>query len=160
LFGLTDAYQEILRSSNIGSIDDVELERALLSNCGGLLDEIVDEDEIDSYASDDITTQHPSSTSNIRTVAAADLLAFIDDSNVVTPTGANAQILSASPAVSISTPSSSIAATSAPSAISRLPMRHEIVQILAEAAERHSASNMEIPTSTSSVIPHELVLTM
>ena len=36
LFGFTNAYQEILRSNNI---EDVEFERAILSNCmpGGLL---------------------------------------------------------------------------------------------------------------------------
>lgn len=39
LFGFVDTYQEMLRSSNIGSIEDVEFERAILSNCmpGGLL---------------------------------------------------------------------------------------------------------------------------
>jgi hypothetical protein len=41
LFGLVDTYQEMLRSSNIGAIEDVEFERAILSNCmpGGLLGE-------------------------------------------------------------------------------------------------------------------------
>lgn len=196
MYGFADAYQEILRSSNIGSIEDVEFERAILSNCmpGGLLgklfytpinirmrriklmclDEIVDEDEMDSYASDEPlapqqsipssipdTSQPPPNQSLSLTSRATDLLAFIDESTAVTPTSGQTPSVTSTPAVSIPQSSVGITASSAPSSISRLPMRHEIVQMLAEAAERHSSSNMEIPTSTgASVLPHELVLTM
>lgn len=182
LFGFSD-YQEILRSGNIDSIEDVEFERAILSNCipGGLfdrpfdmfsllttsddyteyLDEILDEDEMDSYASDDHVCAPipvPSSSTNVSSSGAtpttalqstAELLAFIDESSAAAITSNTGPSLN-----------TAMAGSNIPSRV----MRHEIIQLLTEAAERHSAASvgLEIPTGASSntVLPHEVVLSM
>lgn len=119
---------------------------------------------MDSYSSDvpvppSISTPAPSSSNTApssSSPANPNLLAFIDETPataVLTATTGN------------QTTSSTMMSTNTTSIQSRLPMRHEIVQLLAEAAERHggtATASVEIPTTThaGTAISHDLVMSM
>jgi hypothetical protein len=121
---------------------------------------------MDSYSSDipappPASTPAPSSSSNTAPSSASpanqNLLAFIDE--------APPAIVSTATIGSQTSAATTTSSTNTTTVQSRLPMRHEIVQLLAEAAERHGgtpATSVEIPTTiqSGSVISHDLVISM